>query len=174
MMADKVPFVIGAVIVLLVQVFLAPHIAIGFAVPNFMLAYCLVFSVARPNLADPVLPFVMGLLYDLLSGGPVGAMAFTLTVACSLETSVFRRQSNDTAFMGVAVLLGGVLVAELVYGLFFLLFGYAASFPDALVYRVLPCFLYDTVIALALYLPFARLFGQGQGSAPLRSEIKQL
>ena len=172
MLSDRIVVIAGAVIAFLLQVLLAPHIAIGFAFPNFMLAFCLAVAVARPGNFGPVLPFVMGLVFDLISGGPVGVMAFTLTALSMLEAWAIRRIGYDTVFMAVTVLVGGVFLTELVYGLFLLLFGFAMSFPEALVYRVLPCFLYDLVISVAVFLAAFRLLGRGGG--PLRSEITQL
>ena len=171
MMGNRIVVVAGALIAFLLQVLLAPHIAIGFGLPNFMVAFCLAIAVARQDLTGPVLTFLMGLLYDLLSGGPVGGMAFSLTLAGALASSTFRRANNDTTFMAVAVLVGAVFVAELVYGLLFLLFGYAIGFGEALAFRILPCFLYDFVIALAFYFILTRILVQG---APSRSEIRQL
>ena len=171
MMGDRIVVVVGALIAFLLQVLLAPHIAIGFGFPNFMVAFCLAIAVARQDLTGPVLTFLMGLLYDLISGGPVGGMAFSLTLAGAVASSTFRRANNDTSFMAIAVLVGSVLLAELVYGLLFLLFGYAIGFGEALVYRVLPCFIYDLVIALAFYFLLTRLLGQ---NTPTSSEIRQL
>lgn len=171
MMGDRAIVVIGALAALLLQLLLAPHIAIGFAIPNFMVAFCLAAAVARQDATGPVLTFAMGLVYDLLSGGPVGGMAFSLTLVGALASSAFRRANNDTSFIAVALLAAAVFLNELVYGLLFLVFGYAAGFGEALVFRILPCFVYDLVIALAFYFALTRLLGR---SAPARSEIRQL
>ena len=172
MTADRIVIAVGAVVSFLLQVLLAPHIAIGFAFPNFMVAFCLAVAVARPGRYGPALPFLMGFAFDLVSGGPVGVMAFTLTAMSMLEAWAIRRIGYDTVFMAVAVLVGGVFLTELVFGLFLLLFGYAVSFPEALVFRVLPCFIYDLVISVVMFLAVSRLLGRGGG--PLRTEITQL
>ena len=168
---DRFVVGVGAFLSLLLQVLLAPHIAIGFGVPNFIATFCLAMAVARQDASGPVLTFVMGLLYDLLSGGPIGAMAFSLTLVGALASSVFRRTNNDTVFMAIAVLVGAVFLTELAYGILYLLFGSAMGFAEALAFRVLPCFLYDIVIALVFYFVLTRLVGQ---KAPSHSEIKQL
>ena len=168
---DRMIIVVGAVVAVLLQAFLAPHVAIGYAVPNILAAYCLSIAIVRADSAGPVLPFVLGLLYDLMSGGPVGAMAFSLTVFSMVASAVFQRANNDTVFMAVAVLLASVLLVELTYGMFYLLFGYSANFLEALAYRVFPCFVYDAVLALVIYLVLARFLRR---EAPLQSEIRQL
>ena len=171
MMLDRMIIVAGAVVATLLQVLLAPHITIGYAVPNFMAAFCLALAIVRADAFGPVLPFVLGLLFDLMSGCPVGSMAFSLTAFSMVVAWTFQRANNDTVFMAIAVLLAGVLLVELAYGMFFLLFGYAASFIEALAYRIFPCFLYDAVLALLLYFLVARLLRR---EAPLQSEIRQL
>ena len=168
---ERIIIVASAVITCLLQMFLAPHVAVGYAVPNFMAALCLAMAIVRAETLGPVLPFVLGLLYDLMSGGPVGAMAFSLTVFSMVASAVFQRANNDTVFMAVAVLLASVLLVELTYGMFYLLFGYSANFLEALAYRVFPCFVYDAVLALVIYLVLARFLRR---EAPLQSEIRQV
>ena len=168
---ERIVLAVAAIVVVLLQVLLAPHIAIGFAVPCFVMAFCLAIALVRYDFSNPVLPFLLGLVYDLASGGPVGAMALSLTVVTVFEAWLNERMSNDTLFMSIFVLAIGVLMANLIYGLVFLLLGYAAGPVDALVYRILPCFLYDFVLALAMHAIASRLFA---GETVSRTEIKQL
>ena len=168
---DRIIVIAGAIVAFLLQVILAPHIAVFSTVPNFMAAYCLAMAVARPGSAGLLMPFIMGLLYDLASGGPVGAMAFSLTAFSALGSWVFPRVNNDTAFMAVVVLAVSVFLTELAYGLLFLLSGYSAGVLEAFAYRVLPCFIYNFVIALVVYLVAMRLLNR---DPVMQSEIKQL
>ena len=169
--AERMVAIAGAVVAVVLQVLLAPHIIVGFAAPNFAAAFCLALAIARPDGVSPVLPFVLGLLYDLLSGGPVGGMAFVLTAFSALTAWVFRRVNNDTLFMALSVLAASVLLVELSYGILYLLLGYAANVVEAFVYRVLPCFVYDAVLALISYLVIGRLAAR---SVPSQPEITQL
>lgn len=168
---ERVATVIGALVAVLVQVLVAPHIAVGFAVPNFMAAFALVVAVARSESAGLALPFIVGLAYDLVSGGPVGAMAFAVTAVSSATAWAHRRAGNDTLFMALFVLVVGVLAVEVAYGAFILMLGYSASLLEALAYRVVPCFVYDAIIAVVLYLVLARLM---RPEVPFTSEIRQL
>jgi hypothetical protein len=52
-----------------------------------------------------------------------------------------------------------------------LFFGYQASFFDALLYRILPCFLYDVVCGILLYLLLARF---ARPASVVRTELTQL
>ena len=79
--------------------------------------------------------------------------------------------NNDTLFMPLLVLGVGVLLVELSYGMFLLLFGYPAGLFEAIAYRVFPCFVYDLVIGLLLY-PLAKRFLMPTGVP--RTELTQL
>ena len=168
---ERIVVVAGAVVAFLLQVLVAPHIAIGYGVPNIVAVFCIVVSLVQPNIFKYVLPFVMGLVYDLLSGGPIGAMAFSLTASSAVVIWFFQRSNNDTLFMGMAAMLIGVFLVEFLHGIFILASGFSANLIDAFVYRMLPCFLYDAVLGAILY-PIALRFLSSQ--APLRSEITQL
>lgn len=162
---------IGAAIAVLLQIVLAPYLAINGAMPNFVVVYAVLLAIMRGTSYSCVLPFVLGLLYDLFSGGPVGAMAFTLMVLTIIASRIFAAVDNDTFFMPVVLAAGNVLLVEVVYGVFLLMFGYNAGFVDAFVYRALPCAIYDIVISLALLPLFKRLFVT---VGPVSSDITQL
>ena len=171
MLQEHIFVVVGAVLAALLQIVLAPHIGLFGAVPNFIIAYVLVVSLVRHQTFGCVLPFVLGLFFDLFTGGPVGAMAFTLTAISMLSSRVFSFVNNDTLFVPLAVLGVSVLLTEVVYAGFLLLFGYPAGLFEAITYRVFPCFVYDFVIALVLYPLALRLLAP---VGVVRSELTQL
>ena len=94
-----VPRVIGAIIAVVLQIALAPNIALFGVVPNFIMAYVLIVSIVCPDQSGPVFAFVLGLLFDLLGTGPVGAMAFLLTGVSFLAKRIFMLVNNDTPSM---------------------------------------------------------------------------
>lgn len=160
MTPDRIAVVVGAVLAVILQIALAPYIAIGPAVPNFVVAFALVVAVSRPQSYSAVLPFVLGLVYDLTCGGPVGAMAFSLTAFSFLVARLHASFDNDTLFMPLAMIVLGSLLVEFSYGMFLLMFGYNAGFFEALAYRIVPCFVYDVVVGVILYLLTSRFFRQ--------------
>ena len=168
---DRIAIVVGALLALLLQVALAPYIAVFSAMPNFVVVFTLIVAMSRPHSFGALLPFVMGLLYDLTCGGPVGAMALSLTAFSYLVARLLASLENDTLFMPLAMMLLGLFLVEFSYGAFLLLFGFQASLGDALLYRILPCFAYDAVIAIILYLFTSRFFRQ---SGSIHSDIMQL
>lgn len=171
-LSGRIAIVVAAVVATFVQILLAPYISIGYAHPNFMVVTCLVVAVIRSERYGCVLPFVMGLLYDLLSGGPVGAMAFSLT-AFSVGTAWFaERAGNSTAFMDMVMMAIGLLLVEMSYGMFIILFGYSANYVEAFAFHTLPCYLYDFILAAIGYLIVHRFANSGSGT--VQSEITQL
>lgn len=74
---NNLVLVVGAIVAFVLQIALAPAVALFSAQPNFLLAYALVVAIVIPTEAGPVLPFAMGLLYDLTArpGGRHGASA---------------------------------------------------------------------------------------------------
>lgn len=74
-----VPFVIGLVCVLLSFVPVARIIGAS-TMPAFALMAIFYWAVVRPEMFPVYAVFVMGLLTDLLSAGPIGLWAFTYTV----------------------------------------------------------------------------------------------
>ena len=134
---------------------------------TLLMVFVFLCAVTRSQSFGCVMPFAMGLLYDLLSGGVVGAMSFALTLFSYVGARVFAAMENDTLFMPIAVMSAGMLLTELVYGIFLLATGYNASFIDALIFRALPCAIYDSVIAFILYPLASRFFSSGGPASPI-------
>lgn len=171
MTQERIFTIIGAVVAVLLQIVLAPHIGLFGVVPNILVAYVLVVAVVRPQSFGSVMPFLLGLFYDLFTGGPVGVMAFSLMVFSVIAARVFDTINNDTIVMPLFVVAVGTLLVELSYAMFLLLFGYPAGLFDAIAYRVFPCFLYDMVIGFILY-PLVKRFIVP--STVVQSELTQL
>ena len=168
---ERIFTVVGAVLAVLLQVVLAPYIGLFGVVPNVIVAYVMVAAVVRSQAFGSVMPFVLGLLFDLFTGGPVGAMALSLMVVSVIAARLFDAIDNDTLFMPLLVLGVGILLVELSYAALLLLFGYPAGLFEAVAYRVFPCFVYDLIIGLLLY-PLARRLLAPSGV--VRSELTQL
>ncbi len=168
--AGRVATVVGAIAAVALQVLVAPNISLGFAVPNFLLAYTVVIAVVRAEGSGPVMPFLLGLIFDLVGGGPVGAMAFVFGLVSFLASKAFSLLDNGTLFMPVALVVVSLLAGEVLYGALLLLGGSASGLLEAFAYRSLPCALYDSVLGLVmypLYMRFAAQGGTAQSGMPL-------
>ena len=158
MTPDRIAVIVGAVLAVFLQIALAPYIVILSAMPNFIAVFAVIVAVSRPHSFGAALPFVLGLVYDLATGGPVGAMAFSLTLFSYLTARLFSTFENDTLFMPIAMLAMGLFLVEVSYGGVLTLFGYSAGFLEALAYRAIPCFIYDIVLGVILFLFTTRFF----------------
>ena len=161
-MRQSVVIVIEAVIMLLLQIAIAPGLSIGHATPNLLLVYALASALVIPRPASLVLSFLLGLAFDLLGGGPLGTMALVLLVMCAFVSWAYVRFDNDSLFIPLVLLVFGVLFSELFYGILIVLCGYPATIGEALLYRSLPCALYNIALALAVFFLlrfFLRVFG---------------
>ena len=124
---ETVAGVIGAAIAVLLQITVAPAITLFEAVPNFIVAFCIVRAVATPAASGSVMPLVLGLLFDLMGGGPVGALAFVLVLVTFLASRLFMALNNDTLFMPVAIMLACIMLVEVMYGLIVVVCGLGAA-----------------------------------------------
>ena len=136
---EGVVIAVGAVVALLLQIVVAPNIALFSAQPNFLLAYVLVVAIARP----------------------VGGYAFLFVIVSFIASRAFSVLDNDTLFMPVTIFVVATFAAEMLYGALLIGLGLSASPVDAFLYRALPCTLYDCVVGLVLYPIIARLLASG-------------
>ena len=161
MFGDNVRIFIGAVAAVLLQVLIAPNIAIFNDAHNLMVVYTLIVAMLVPGSTHAVLAFCMGMISDLLGYGPVGAMPLLLMLACVAASRVHAAFANGTMFIPLLVLAVALLLVELLYA--FIAVGVAGTSPmDAFMYRALPCTLYNCVIGLLLYPLLRRLFEHNQ------------
>lgn len=172
-MSEHTAEIVGAVIVVLLQIIVAPNIALFSAMPNFLLAYAMVVAIVRPHAPALVLAFVLGLAANLFGSGPVGSLAFLFVLMTFLASRAFLVLDNDTLFMPLAVFAVSALLIELLYAAFLLGLGVDASALDAFVYRALPCALYDCVVGLIMY-PLVVRFVVAPPAAPGSLESPRL
>ena len=113
----------------------------------------------------------MGLIYDIFSGGPVGPMALMLVLATYLAARLYVALNNDAPVMPVLISAAALLVIEVVYGIILAILGYSGGVVGLLLYRALPVFLYDAVLAAILYPLIKRLLAE---TAPIQTSITRL
>ena len=98
-----------------------PHGAM--VMPLFTVIGVYYWSIYRPDLVPAPLVFAIGLLHDLLAGGPIGLMALVLVALhglCVAQRRVFVGKSFAVGWWGFAMVAVGVagldwLVASLYY-----------------------------------------------------------
>lgn len=146
-----IPALIMAVLGMLLQAILANAISIGHATPNFVIAFAIILSALYPTFGSVVLCFAMGLLYNLTTSGPVGAMAMALTLLSYLMVQLFRRMEAPNFLFALGIVAITIFLAELFYGLLTAALVSGISVSEALGQRALPCAVYDVLVGCVLY-----------------------
>lgn len=139
-----------AIVVLLVQLIIAPYINIGYGMPNFVLCATIVLSLLDSRSPKYILFFLMGLIYDLSSSSPIGLMALTCLVISFILSLLNNIFENDSLGMQIALIVLGCFFGEFLYAILIIICSTDVSFPEAVLYRILPCGLYDSVLAALL------------------------
>lgn len=165
---DTIILIIGCVVALLMQIIVAPFVSFMNAVPNFVLVFSLAYSVVRPDSEMALAAFLLGLGYNLFCGGVVGFMSILLILATLVVTRSFVVLNNASLFMPFVLIAIAALVVEVLVGIC------AASITDvgvfeAVVFRSIPCALYDSIVGLILYPILSRVMVQKRTSDPLES-----
>lgn len=155
-------FAVLAVVCAVLQLAIAPNVALGNGRANFALVFVACMTLYQGPQNPVTLGFFAGLFFDLTTTGPIGLMAFCLSIAgFVLSTGGRDALANDataSSFLFAAV----TLVVSLVYHLAMLFVGQADSILDVLVFRTLP----TAFLTFVFFLPFAYYFGRVRSNGP--------
>ena len=155
---------LGALLALVLQVVLAPNIAIAGVMPSFIIAFTLAVAMLLPPTPAYVIAFTLGLCSDLLGYGPVGALPLILlvcTFALQQSQSAF---GNGTLFVSCIILVVFVLLAHFLHAAFMVAMTSTYSAAQAFSQVAIPGSLYDCVLAVVLYVLMRRVLSPGQAS----------
>ena len=160
--------VILAVVCLVLQLALAPNIALGNGRANFALIFSACIALQAGGTRGVIAGFLAGLVFDLSSTAPIGLMAFCLSLA-GYALSFVSRDAAGAEFGPRAIRAAlGALAVSLVYHLAMLLVGEGGSFFDIVFLRTLPTALLTAVVTLPFLFFLSRLRSSGPslGSGP--------
>lgn len=145
-----------AVICGVAQLALAPNIGLGNGRANFALIFSACVSLLVGGRRAVLAGFFAGLFFDLSTTGPVGLMAFCLSVSSFVLGLEERNRMSGDFMVTLALFCGASLGVSLVYHLAMLLVGQADSLLDVLVFRTLP----TTLLTIVFFVPFAYYFSR--------------
>jgi rod shape-determining protein MreD len=140
----------------ILQVAVAPHLAIGGAVPNFLLLLVIAVALIEGPRYGTIAGFAAGLMFDLIGTGPIGPMALVLCVVGFLVGSLQDNMFAEGWRLPVTVVLVASLVTELGYWMVLALAGEAESFWTSVISVIVPSALYNAVLALLTFPWLAR------------------
>lgn len=141
----------------LLQIALAPNVAIRGAIPNFLLVAVVCVAMLTDSRTGCLVGFFCGLLFDLVGIGPLGVMTATLTLVGYLTGYFAKNLITESLTATMIFLVVCALISELIYCIFLAITGEVASFGQSLYMRVLPSAVYDTIFA-AICFPLVRRY----------------
>ena len=155
-MNKALPTVIALVAAALLQVAVAPHLAIGGVVPNLLLLVVVTLALVEGPQAGASAGFAAGLVYDLLGSGPIGPAALVLVVIGHLAGLVHSNMFAEGWRLPVTVVFLASLVAELAYAGVLAVLGTGSPFWSSFTNVILPAAVYNGTLALLIYPVLAR------------------
>ena len=168
MMRQVLPTIAAVFVAMLIQVGLAPYIAIGGVVPNILLLVVVTLALVEGPTAGATAGFAAGLMFDLLGYGPVGPMALVLTITGYMAGQLHENMFAEGWLLPLTVLGIASLSSALAYGVLLALLGTGGSFWSALFTKMLPEAVYDTALALLVYPGLARFLRQDRPMTTFR------
>ncbi|MDR3052910.1 MAG: rod shape-determining protein MreD [Coriobacteriales bacterium] len=164
--ASNIPvIIITSFVAVVLQIMIAPNIAINDVVPNFMLVAVVLIAINHGTTPSCTAGFVLGLLYDLFAQGPLGVMALILTILAYSTSSLNKGMFANSWLIGLLTLVVAALFGELLHSVFLTVIGSETEFLKSLVIRTLPSMLYDAVLGLVLF-PILARFGSRKKTEP--------
>lgn len=157
-----VPTIAALAGALVLQVAVAPHLAIGSVVPNVFLLVVITLAFIEGRSAGAAAGFAAGLLFDLLGTGPVGAAALVFAVTGYIAGSLSEHMFAEGWLMPLTVVFAASLSAEIAYAGVLGVLGVGSPFWGTVAGVVLPAAVYNGALALLLYPWLARFLRRGR------------
>jgi rod shape-determining protein MreD len=143
--------VAGSFVALILQVVIAPNIAILDVVPDFILCFVVVNALFSNKIRSSLTGFILGLLYDCIAQGSLGIMSLVLTVVAYGVSSLNRELFVNSWRIQALLLLIIAFMAELLHAVFLSVLGYDSNFLLSVGMRVIPSALYDALFGLIVF-----------------------
>ena len=150
-MREKLVPLVSAAVVVLLQVVVAPVIAIYSVVPNFIVAFVIVLSIVRPEDTTYVYAFV-GIISDLFTQVPFGLTPLLLLIISFALSRVFEVLDKSSIAMVLVSCAVSLLFYEMIVVIVQLVLGYPAAFFDLIAARALPATIFNLILCVLLYL----------------------
>ncbi len=151
-----------ALLCAVLQLALAPNVGLGNGHANFALVFTACVALSLGGRRGVICGFLAGLFFDLSTTGPIGLMAFCLTVTSYVLGLEGRNRMAGDLSASVGLFSVSALVVSFAYHLAMLLVGQASSLIDVLVFRTLP----TAALSIVVFLPFAYYFARVRASGP--------
>ncbi len=157
---------IALAVAAILQVSLAPHIAVFGVVPNLFFLVVVTLAFVEGPVAGGVSGFVGGLLFDLIGTSVVGPYALVLSVVGYSTGMLSANLFAEGWLLPVTIVAVASLSAELANGVVLAVLGLGATFWRDVVTVMIPSAIYHTALAVLAYPWLARIL---RADRPMRS-----
>jgi rod shape-determining protein MreD len=148
------------VIATLLQVGLAPYIALGGIVPNMLLLVAITLALIQGPRSGMIAGFSAGLIFDLLGTAPVGPAALAFCVVGFIAGSLQANTFAEGWTLPLVILFVASMLAEVAYGLILAVLGEWGAGAGAVFTVMLPGAVYNAALAVLVYPWLARFLRQ--------------
>lgn len=155
--------IVSALVGIILQLVLAPVITLFGVVPNFVMITVIITAVNNGPVRSTLFGFILGLVFDFCSLGPVGSMTLVLTILGYGVSSLNKGSFTGGIVVDMIVLLVAVALGEFLVSVVYAIVGANQEFLLSLIQRVLPAIVYDAVLGFVLLLIYRALVKNRSG-----------
>lgn len=163
--------IIGSILAILLQLMLAPSVAILGIAPNFLLCFVLVNAMFSHEIRATLVGFILGLAYDLIALGALGSMTIVFILIAYGVSSLNKEAISISWTVQSFFFLICVFIGELLYAAILSIIGYDSNFLASIGLRVVPITLYSGLIGLVVFFVMSR-FNKKRRPEIIRSKLK--
>ncbi len=163
--------IIGSLIAVLLQLMLAPSIALFEIAPNFILCFAVVNAMFSGEIRSTIAGFILGLAYDFIAQGALGAMTLVLTILSYGVSSLNKEAISISWTVQAFFLLISAFLGEIFFAAELSIIGQDNDFIRSVGMRVIPVTIYSGLIGLIVFLVMSRIKTKKRPEL-LRSKLK--
>ena len=156
-MNRSLPAAAALIVGIILQIGLAPHLAVFGVVPNIIFLVVVTVALTQGPVAGGVTGLIGGLVFDLLGNAAVGPYGLVLTLVGYTAGMLSANMFAEGWLLPVTVVAIASLASEVLHGIVLAVLGSGIPFWNSLVTVMLPAALYHTALAVLSYPLLARL-----------------
>ena len=138
-------------VISVVQTTVLRSIEIFGVVPNLIVVSVICYALMRGDFRGIIFGSIAGAVLDLLSGRMVGMNTILCSTMALLCACLFDSLFNNNSFVASVFVLWISAIYEFLIYVFYFLFWGNTDFVFALIYKILPCAVYNAAAAFVIY-----------------------
>jgi len=113
------------VVLIAIQLTLIPLVSIKGIIPDLIVIYVVIFSLRNGQLKGPFFGFLVGLFFDLFSGGLLGSAMFAKTLAGFIAGYFYKEDDEEDIFSNSVLFTSIIFTSALIDSFFYAFLGSA-------------------------------------------------